>query len=80
MGHHGTMTILDVHSLLANNGQQLSDGFGFAVFVRPWQGEVKTSWRGKKLREPWRSHPRCFLSPDLLEDLWLLRHLMGERL
>ena len=25
-----------------------------ALVARPWQGDVKTSWRGKKLREPWR--------------------------
>jgi len=34
---------------------ELHRGVDGQLSMKPWQGEVKTSWRGKKLREPWRT-------------------------
>lgn len=34
---------------------ELHRGVDGQLSLRPWQGDVKTSWRGKKLREPWRT-------------------------
>lgn len=34
---------------------ELHRGVDGQLSMKPWQGEVQTSWRGKKLREPWRT-------------------------